>query len=407
MITPSFGLTATERVLPRLALDFTTASLDSRITFTRALNTATRINSSGLVELVNADVPRFDYDPITLVCKGLLIEESRENFCFYSEDMANASWTGSRGGTGSIPVLTSNAGVAPDGSNTADQLVFNRGAGTTASDLSQWASNSISYTISVSITVSVWVKTTDNSTKVMRLITPSGGVAAITVTGSWQRFTTTHVPLASGSASARLRLRGGSELGPETASVLVWGWQVETGAFATSYIPTTSTSLVRNADVATMTGTNFSDWYNASEGTFFCEYQNPTTYTRQNNPIVRIDDGTNNNFINLATRNIASAPTSTSIRLSGGTVFQTTTGGVVTGTTNPIKMVGSYNASNITHSANGVVPETLAHGGVPTVNILRFNATNVGVQSNAAIIVKKMFYYPFALTVAEQQAFSK
>jgi hypothetical protein len=35
MITPAFNLTATERVLPKLALDFTTAALDSRITFTR------------------------------------------------------------------------------------------------------------------------------------------------------------------------------------------------------------------------------------------------------------------------------------------------------------------------------------------------------------------------------------
>lgn len=50
MITPSFGLTATERVLPKLALDFTTAALDSRITFTRttgASNPATYANSNG------------------------------------------------------------------------------------------------------------------------------------------------------------------------------------------------------------------------------------------------------------------------------------------------------------------------------------------------------------------------
>lgn len=52
MITPSFGLTATERVLPKLALDFTTASLDSRVTFTRttgASNPATYVNSSGAI----------------------------------------------------------------------------------------------------------------------------------------------------------------------------------------------------------------------------------------------------------------------------------------------------------------------------------------------------------------------
>ena len=49
MIAPSFSLTATERVLPRMALDFTTASLDARVTFTRSGNTATVTNSSGFV----------------------------------------------------------------------------------------------------------------------------------------------------------------------------------------------------------------------------------------------------------------------------------------------------------------------------------------------------------------------
>lgn len=82
MITPAFGLTATERILPRLALDFTTASLDPRITFTRttgASNPATYIDSSGVITAATNNQPRFDYDPVTLVCKGLLIEESRTN----------------------------------------------------------------------------------------------------------------------------------------------------------------------------------------------------------------------------------------------------------------------------------------------------------------------------------------
>jgi hypothetical protein len=79
MITPAYSPTATERVLPRLALDFTTASLDARVTVTRANNTATAINASGVIALVNANLPRFDYDPVSLTCKGLLIEESRTN----------------------------------------------------------------------------------------------------------------------------------------------------------------------------------------------------------------------------------------------------------------------------------------------------------------------------------------
>jgi hypothetical protein len=56
MITPAYSPTATERVLPRMALDFTTAVLDSRVTVTRALNTATAINSSGFVAIVNANL---------------------------------------------------------------------------------------------------------------------------------------------------------------------------------------------------------------------------------------------------------------------------------------------------------------------------------------------------------------
>ncbi len=95
MITPSFSLTATERVLPKLALDFTTASLDSRVTFTRttgASNPATYVSSTGYITSATNNQPRFDYDPITLTCKGLLIEESRANIFIESETLLTAAW---------------------------------------------------------------------------------------------------------------------------------------------------------------------------------------------------------------------------------------------------------------------------------------------------------------------------
>ena len=120
MITPSFGLTATERVLPKLALDFTTASLDARVTFTRttgASNPATYTNSSGVVTAATNNEPRFDYDPVALTCKGLLIEETRSNIVNYSDDFANAAWLKLNA------TITSNAITAPDGTNTADKLV--------------------------------------------------------------------------------------------------------------------------------------------------------------------------------------------------------------------------------------------------------------------------------------------
>ena len=47
--------------------------------------------------------------------------------------------------------------------------------------------------------------------------------------------------------------------------------QLEPGSFATSYIETAGSQVTRNADQASMTGTNFSSWYNQSQGTMYFE----------------------------------------------------------------------------------------------------------------------------------------
>ena len=104
MITPAYSLTATERILPKLALNFLSASLDPRVTFTRAGATATRVNSSGLIESVAADTARFDFDPTTLVCKGLLIEEQRQNVILNSANWTAGSWSSYTTGSATISI---------------------------------------------------------------------------------------------------------------------------------------------------------------------------------------------------------------------------------------------------------------------------------------------------------------
>jgi hypothetical protein len=59
--------------------------------------------------------------------------------------------------------------------------------------------------------------------------------------------------------------------GDGTSGIYLWGAQLEAGAFPTSYIPTVASTVTRSADVASITGTNFSPWYRQDEGTVFAE----------------------------------------------------------------------------------------------------------------------------------------
>ena len=81
----------------------------------------------------------------------------------------------------------------------------------------------------------------------------------------------------------------------ETGGFLVTGIQVEAGAFPTSYIPTTTATVTRAADVASMTGTNFSSWFNGSkQGTLFFNHDlnQETQYaSNTNSMIVAFADG--------------------------------------------------------------------------------------------------------------------
>lgn len=282
MITPAFSPTATERVLPRLALDFTTASLDPRVTVTRALNTATRVNSSGFVETINANLPRFDYDPTTLQCKGLLIEEARSNLFLYSDQFDQFPWAV---GDASVTVNSVNS---PSGTQNADTLVENSATGVHFIYASVASQPAGSYTFSVYVKANGRSKfrLQQNDTTAYAVLfdiaaqttTPiaGGATGVITPAGNgWFRCSMTYTTTVSIALLNVIYLADGSGTisyqGDGTSGVYLWGAQLEAGAFATSYIPTTTTSLTRNADVVSMTGTNFSDWYNNGAGSWYIQ----------------------------------------------------------------------------------------------------------------------------------------
>ena len=66
-----------------LDLNFMSAPLDPRITFTRA-SPATYTDNTGTIQTAAVNAPRWDYDPVTHALRGVLIEEARTNLLLNS-----------------------------------------------------------------------------------------------------------------------------------------------------------------------------------------------------------------------------------------------------------------------------------------------------------------------------------
>ena len=233
---------------PSLDLDFTQEVLDPRITFSRG-SIGTRVNRNRLIETVSANQPRFDYDPVTGECKGLLIEETRTNLLTNSNTDVEFS-------NGARPNTWTSGQLAPDGSSTAKLCVTNNRS------FKEYISASVNNVVS---TFSIYLKNNGSIvTRTFDLRDISSDTVrttkTITITPNWQRFDITGTVQSNG---IRVEIIGG------IFNIFAWGAQLEAGAFPTSYIPTTASTVTRSADNAQMTGTNFSSWYNQSEGTLY------------------------------------------------------------------------------------------------------------------------------------------
>jgi hypothetical protein len=387
MITPAYSPTATERVLPRMALDFTTAVLDSRVTVTRALNTATAINSSGFVAIVNANLPRFDYDPSTLQCKGLLIEEARSNLLLQSSNFST-SWVTDVGSC----TVTSDDDISPDGTQNADKLAF---VGTNANRYQTVAG----LTIGASYTMTVWLRVASGTASVSIGNINAGVNVAQTVTTTWQRFTVTQ------TASATTRY---PQITATNVDVFAWGAQLEAGAFATSYIPTTTTSLTRNADVVSMTGTNFSDWYNQAAGAFAVSFDRiaavSASFSGGQPRTLRVVNAAVTDFFILGGN--SSFGEQLIGRASGVDTVSIQTGVQITANTVATECFG-YAVNNFALSVNGASAQTDVSGANPaTMDVLHIG-DGVTATRNINGHVRKISYWPQRITNAEVQAFSK
>lgn len=231
--------------------------------------------------LVTASVnqPRFDHDPVTKECKGLLIEDATTNLLTYSEDFGNAAWVKTNLSN------ENNATVAPDGTLSADRLYED-----TTNGLHR-TYQGVSVTSGVTYNYSLYVKARGR-TKIsihhtlpgevfydLSTVTTSSSTGTIENVGnSWYRCTYTCTADSTTVYNIEVRLVTGvsttSYTGDGYSGIYIWGAQLEANsASPSSYVATSGATASRSYDNAIMTGTNFSSWYNQEGGTVYSEFR--------------------------------------------------------------------------------------------------------------------------------------
>ena len=406
-----------------LEFDFISASaLDSRITFTRA-SSATRFNSSGVLETVGNDVPRLDFNPATLAAQGLLIEEQRTN------SIRNNTMVGAVAGTpGTVPTnwLAStpsnglNRQVVGAGTENGIAYLDVRYSGTTsAASLTAiyWESaTQVAAASGQTWTNSVYVAlvggSTANTTGVVVGIDENNGAGGF-LTGS----STTFVPSAGGLSGKRV---SHTRTLTNASTAFVWTYmffsygngaaiditlriglpQLEQGAFATSVIPTTTTALTRSADVASVN--TLTPWFNAAQGTLFVEVVGlmPNTLSG-NRAFASLSDNTYNNSISLMKgsgisewRNEIYSSGSVQASFVFATYIQSAAA----------KLAIAYQANDANSAVNGTVSTTDTTVTVPTVNKLELRDPTGASGGQPTCYIRRLAYYPRPFAGAQLQA---
>ena len=282
------------------ALDKTlTARKGPTPTFTRA-STATFVGSDGLIQSAAINTPRFDHDPVTLACKGLLIEEARTNSFKYSE-IFNASASSNYWASISANAVTSNQTTSPDGATTADLLT------TSATAFDCFVRTTANWVGSTQYSYSIFLKRGPSNHRYVGLYIGAGITGATqypyfdfdnptavqipsgTMVGTinstrvdaypngWYRvcvtFTTASTPVTV-YGGVYISISNGALPNSSAAGLdaYIWGIQAELGSFPTSYIPTTTAALTRSADVCSITGSDFAGmWQSATAATILLE----------------------------------------------------------------------------------------------------------------------------------------
>jgi hypothetical protein len=410
-------------ITPSLSLNFARSKkLDPRITFTRT-SSATRTNETGLVEVVPANAPRFDhsYDSVSGSVRslGLLVEESRSNTMTNSENFSTG-WAGS-GYVGILPWgsgSNTTADTSPNGQSTANLIIEDTSTGFHRLSKTGVTLSAGTYTFSI------YVKkfgTINRNFAISSSVLDQGAsfnLSEVTSTASTENSSITNVGNGWFRCSITKTISGSTGYiflfildenlnnqytGDGTSGIYLWGAQLEAGAFPTSYIPTTNSTVTRTADNVSMVGENFSSWYNQSEGTIMWNGR----YNAEdiNLQCYSIDPSTpggdlNNRIALFGRSGLVSGAFVPRIRSSGDN-FDPASVGTPTIKGTLIKTALSYSIGSVTFT-EGITSQivTSSPTSLPTVSLIKIGADYSGTQFTNGTI-SQLIYYPRRLTNAQ------
>jgi len=382
--------------------------------FSRA-STGTYFNSSGVLTSAAINAPRFDhvYDGTSWVSKGLLIEEQRTNLVQYSEQFNTSPWAILNAS------ISANAASSPDGSTTAEKLVESATGPHGHEVYVTFTALTATYTFSIfakaaerssiylslgsSITSGVYFNLSNGT-----IGTASGGLTGSiqNVGNGWYRCSVVG-SLSSGTNYIQIATSNGTSYdytGNGTSGLLLFGAQLELGAFSTSYIPTTTASVVRSADVCQITGTSFNWMWNQGEGSVVAEWD-----ARRNSggqfTVYWARDAASSNTVLHTGREALSPPGVRFTVVSGASVSAEI---INAGFPDPgvqTKTAGCYKVNDFAYAYNGNLVGTDTLGAVPV------NPTDILIGSDPYSNylnghIAKLIYYPARLTNTKLQQLS-
>jgi hypothetical protein len=293
---------------------------------TRA-TTATRVNANGLIESVASGIPRLDYYTSggTAGCPALLVEPAATNFAPNVNLMNQFDTPTVSGGvaltTGSTDFL------APDGaSGSINKYV----GGIAANQSTRYTGSGVGVSASGTYRFSLFVKAgTTNPLNfcaiTFALFTGASGTAAsyfnlasgtaLTSGASienygngWYRCISAPYTIAAGGLSGTVSFslaEGNNDVtwpasGALNLTAYTWGAQMEAGSIATSYIPTTTAAVTRNADVISLSGA-VSGCIGQTQGTIYAEFEYKTNTAERR--LIALSDNTTTNRVFVWTLN--------------------------------------------------------------------------------------------------------